>query len=108
MVSRSEPNDRDIATRSARPSAASQAPRARNRNIRSVLFNVVAEWFSTVKPTIVSRTLSAARSTIRKRVRCERNRTSAVITGRGRNIRVEGHIVSGQGLSLIYKINAIY
>lgn len=97
---RSDPNERDIATRIASPRAASHAPRAKKINRTNGLFKWVVLWVNIVKPASVRRILSVARRTISKWVRCIRNRVREKITGRGRRERIEGNIAGGHGAYL--------
>jgi len=73
---RSEPTDRDRATSSARPRAASQAPRVRRINNRNILFWYIIIWDKTIIAIIISSILSMARRVIKKRVRVSRNRVT--------------------------------
>lgn len=64
--SRSEPNERDMATRIASPRAASQAPNDRSMKMRNGLFRDVRQCITAVRAVRVNRMLSVASRTIRR------------------------------------------
>ncbi len=78
---RSEPNDRDMATRIASPRAASQAPRVRRMKRKKVLFCAVRAWVRIMRAVSVRRILSVAKRTIRRWVRCDIKRSREKIRG---------------------------
>lgn len=106
-ISRSEPNERDMVTKRARPRLASQAASVKRSKRKNGLCCGVA-WANN-KNITKDRTIdSIARRAIRRWVRWDRKSRSVRIRGIGRSRRGEIGIAGGWGvLSLGYKTSAI-
>lgn len=97
---RSEPEERDIATRTANPSLASQAPRVSRINRKNWFIWKQRAWVNRTRAVRVRTIVSIVSRIIRRWVRWDRNRRVVRIRERSRREGGENVIAGGVGFPI--------